>query len=53
MNTLEKVTAFRPLAADPARSPTLPGFYYSDPEVLKAEKARIFDEVWHFIAHVS
>lgn len=53
MNTLEKDTAFRPLAEDPARSPTLPGFYYSDPEVLKAEKARIFEGAWHFIAHVS
>lgn len=53
MEMVEKGRAFRPLAEDAARSPTLPGFYYSDPEILEREKARIFEGAWHFIAHVS
>lgn len=44
---------FRPLLSDPARSPTLPGFYYSDPDVFVAETQHIFRKQWQLVAHIS
>ncbi len=43
----------RPLDPDPARSYTLPGAYYSAPEIFEAEKERIFYRVWQLVAHES
>jgi Rieske 2Fe-2S family protein len=33
--------------------PTLPGHYYTDPEIFAGEQARIFEEMWFCAAHVS
>lgn len=47
------MTDFRPLLQDPALSPTLPGFLYSDPATLEAEKRRIFHRSWQLVGHRS
>jgi choline monooxygenase len=47
------VPAIRPLDADPAISPTLPGYLYSDPKVLEAEKSRLFYKSWMLVGHRS
>ncbi len=44
---------FNPLLSNPAESPTLPGHFYSDPQVLKLEKETIFYKHWQLVAHVS
>jgi len=44
---------YRPLEADPARSPTLPGYIYSAPDIFEAEKRRIFYRHWALVAHRS
>lgn len=49
----DPATDFRPLDADPARSPTLPGRFYSAPEAFEAEKRRIFYRHWALVAHRS
>ena len=38
---------------DPARSYTLPGFYYYDPEIFEREKRSIFYRTWQYVGHVS
>jgi len=45
--------AYRPLEADPARSPTLPGRFYSAPNIFEIEKQRIFYRHWALVAHRS
>lgn len=45
--------AFRPMAEDPARSPTLPGYFYHHPAVFEEEKELIFYRSWHIAGHVS
>jgi len=44
---------YRPLDADPARSATLPGHFYSAPDIYEAEKQRIFYRHWALVAHRS
>lgn len=41
------------LTEDPARSAALPGYLYSDPAVLEAEKTRLFYKSWQCIGHES
>lgn len=48
-----RIDGFRPLESDVRRSPTLPGFLYSDPSVFTEERRRIFDRSWQLIAHES
>jgi len=38
---------------DPARSYTLPGFYYYDADIFEREKRAIFQRTWQYIGHVS
>ena len=38
----------KPIVADPARSYTLPGWAYADPEVFEREKDAIFYRGWHY-----
>jgi choline monooxygenase len=45
--------SFVPLAANPARSRTLPGYLYSDARVLDEEKRRIFYKSWQLAGHVT
>ena len=45
--------SFVPLASDPSRSRTLPGYIYSDPQVLEEERRRIFYKSWQLAGHVS
>jgi choline monooxygenase len=45
--------SFVPLVADPARSRTLPGYFYSDARVLEEEKRRIFYKTWQLAGHVT
>ncbi len=42
---------YRPLDSDPALSPTLLGYLYSDPAVFEAEKRQIFYQSWHLVSH--
>lgn len=39
--------------ADPARSYTLPGFYYHEPAIFEREKEAIFYKTWQYVGHVS
>jgi choline monooxygenase len=39
--------------ADPARSYTLPGFYYFDPDIFEREKRAVFHRTWQYVGHVS
>ncbi len=39
--------------ADPARSWTLPGKYYFDPDIYRAELEQIFYRSWQYVCHVS
>ncbi|MEZ5925371.1 MAG: aromatic ring-hydroxylating dioxygenase subunit alpha [Hyphomicrobiaceae bacterium] len=45
--------SFVPLAVDPARSRTLPGYLYSEPRILDEERRRIFYRSWQLAGHVS
>ena len=45
--------SFQPLDKDPALSPTLPGYLYSDPAVMAEERRRIFYQEWQLVGHVS
>ena len=45
--------AFHDLDKDPARSFTLPGFYYSRPDIFAEECERIFYKSWQLVAHES
>jgi phenylpropionate dioxygenase-like ring-hydroxylating dioxygenase large terminal subunit len=38
---------------DPARSYTLPGFYYYDREIFERETRAIFHHTWQYVGHVS
>ena len=38
---------------DPARSYTLPGFYYYDREIYERETRAIFHRTWQYVGHVS
>ncbi len=38
---------------DPARSYTLPGFYYYDREIYERETRSIFHRTWQYVGHVS
>jgi choline monooxygenase len=38
---------------DPARSYTLPGFYYYDPAIFERETRSIFYRTWQYVGHVS
>ena len=39
--------------ADPERSDTLPGWAYTDPEVLAQERERLFFRTWHYAGSVQ
>ncbi len=41
------------VAADPALSDTLPGWAYTDPEVLAQERERVFFRTWHYAGGVQ
>ncbi|GAB5470512.1 MAG: SRPBCC family protein [Rhodospirillales bacterium] len=53
MNARRMQEPVAPLSDDPALSPTLPGYYYSDPAVLEREKQAIFFRDWQLIGHRS
>ena len=38
---------------DPARSRTLPGYYYFDPAIFELEKGKVFHHSWQYVGHVS
>lgn len=44
---------FSPLTPDPAHSPTLPGWFYNESSVYKAENENIFYKSWQLVAHES
>lgn len=44
---------FQGLDRDPARSFTLPGFYYSRPDIFAEEAERIFYKTWQLVGHES
>ncbi len=46
-------SSFQPLLSNPAESPTLPGYLYSDDATFRAERERIFYKSWQLVAHVS
>ena len=43
----------KPLKAEAALSPTLPGYFYHQQSVFEEEKERIFYRHWQLVAHVS
>ncbi|MDZ4737197.1 MAG: aromatic ring-hydroxylating dioxygenase subunit alpha [Rhodospirillaceae bacterium] len=45
--------ALQRIDRDPARSYTLPGFYYYDPDIFEREKRAIFYRTWQYVGHVS
>jgi choline monooxygenase len=55
MNLITPADAVRriDLDADPALSDTLPGWVYTDPEVLAEERTRLFFRTWHYAGCVS
>lgn len=44
---------FESLHSDPAKSSTLPGFFYHSADIFELEKERIFYNSWQVVAHVS
>lgn len=39
--------------SDPVRGPTMPAPFFYDPDVLAAERERIFMRCWHLVGHVN